>query len=198
MVASPADPHIGLVVEGAGDKQALPILLRCHLHAGGEFRDVLGKPVPLHGRTKAFVPNGIEGYVAVAASRPGCVGVLVVLDGEGDCVAELGPTLRKRADDVSRVPVQIALADRDFEDWLYCSAETLHLGLGEHDRGQRGLHVIKQALRPASCTKPVWQPRLASQVDLTLARPRSASLDRCLERFDELRSHLPPTPCPEP
>lgn len=52
----------------------------------------------------------------------------LVVEGEGDCVAEVGPTLRKRADDVSRVPVQVALADRDFEDWLYSSAETLYLG----------------------------------------------------------------------
>lgn len=194
MVASPTDPHIGLVVEGAGDKQALPILLRAHLHRDEEFRDVLGKPVPLHGRTKAFVPNGIEGYVATAASRPGCVGVLVVLDGEGDCVATDGPSLRQRADQVSRVPVRVALADKSFEDWLYASAETLDLGLGGYDDDQGGLHALKLALRPASYTKPVWQPRLAGRMDVALARSRSVSLDRCLERFDELRGHLPPAP----
>ena len=104
MTASPADPHVGLVVEGTGGVKALPIVLRAHLHAGTEFRDVLGKPVPPHGRTKAFPPNGIEGYVVTAASRPGCVGVLVVLDAEGDCVAEVGPSLTQRADQVSRVP----------------------------------------------------------------------------------------------
>ncbi len=191
MAASPMDPHVGLVVEGAGDRLALPIVLRAHLHAAGEFRDVLGKPVPLHGRTKAFVTNGIEGYVAVAASRPACVGVLVVLDGEGDCVATVGPALRDRADQVSRVPVRVALADRDFEDWLYASAETLQLELSDHDAEQHGQHALKKALRPASYTKPVWQPRLASRVDLALARSRSVSLDRCLERFDELRAALP-------
>lgn len=193
MAATPVDPHVGLVVEGAGDVTALPILLRAHLHATGEFRDVLGKPVALHGRTKAFVANGIEGYVAVAALRPGCIGVLVVLDGEGDCVAHTGPTLKARADRVSRVPVRVALADHDFEDWLYASAETLALPLGGHDGTRRGQHMIKQALKPRSYTKPVWQPSLASRVDLALARPRSASLDRCLRRFDELRLHLPPS-----
>lgn len=192
MTATPTDPHVGLVVEGAGDKQALPIVLRRHLEATGEFRDVLGKPVPLHGRTKAFTTNGIEGYVAVAASRPGCVGVLVVLDGEGDCVAEAGPALRERADEVSRVPVRVALADQDFEDWLYASAETLDLGLDGYSASRRGQHALKSALRPASYTKPVWQPRLAHRMDVVLARSRSTSLARCLDRFDDLRGHLPP------
>lgn len=194
MAAAPTDPHVGLVVEGAGDLRALPIVLRAHLSAREEFRDVLGKPVPLHGRTKAFVPGGIEKYVAVAASRPGCVGVLVVLDGEGDCVAADGFSLRQRADQVSRVPVRTALADRDFEDWLYASAETLGLGLDGYADGQRGQHALKKALKPASYTKPVWQPRLASRLDVPLARSRSTSLDRCLNRFDELRTHLPPAP----
>lgn len=194
MVAAPTDPHVGLVVEGPGDKQALPILLRAHLYTAGEFRDVLGKPVPLNGRTKAFTPNGIEGYVFTAANRPGCVGVLVVLDGEGDCVARDGPSLRQRGDQVSRVPVRVALADGDFEDWLYASAETLGLGLNSYDCAQRGQSAIKRVLQPASYTKPVWQPRLASRMDLTIARSRSASLDRCLDRFDELRSHLPLAP----
>ena len=191
MAASPTDPHVGLVVEGAGDVKALPILLRAHLQTNGEFRDVLGKPVALHGRTKAFATNGIEGYVA-AASRPGCVGVLVVLDGEGDCVAEAGPLLRDRADKASGVLVRVALADRDFEDWLHASAETLDLGLSGYVAGQRGQHALKQALKPNSYTKPVWQPRLTSKLDLPLARSRSASLDRCLRRFDELLAHLPP------
>ncbi len=193
MAASPSDPHVGLVVEGAGDVKALPMLLRSHLQAHGEFRDVLGKPVALHGRTKAFTVNGIEGYVA-AASRPGCVGVLVVLDGEGDCVADVGPPLRDRADNASGALVRVALADRDFEDWIYASAETLGLGLDRYDAGHRGQRVLKEALRPGSYTKPVWQPRLTSKVDVVLAQSRSTSLDRCLRRFDELRAALPPRP----
>lgn len=191
MAADPLSPHIGLVVEGAGDRNALPVLLRTHLHADGEYRDVLGKPVPFHGRQKALVPNGVEGYVAVAGGRPGCVGVLVVLDGEGDCVAELGPRLHARAEVTVGVPIRVALADADFEDWLYASAETLGFEGLTFQSGKRGASVIKHALRPAAYTKPVWQPRLAARMDLNTARVRSASLDRMFQRFDELRAALP-------
>lgn len=185
MTANPTDPHIGLVVEGAGDRGALPILLRSHLARKNDYRDVLGKPVPAHGRDKALVDGGIEGYVATAALRPGCVGVFVVLDGEGDCVADLGPRLADRADAVTGKPVVIALADQDFESWLYASAETLDLGLAFQD-ASNGQASIKRALKPRKYVKPTWQPRLTARVDLELAASRNESLTRALLRFDEL------------
>ena len=112
MTADAASPHIGLVVEGAGDKGALPILLRAYLHSRSKYRDLFGKPVPAHGRDKALRPAGLEGYVATAAARPGCKAVLVVLDGEDDCVAQLGPQLLERTRATGK-PVVIALADRE-------------------------------------------------------------------------------------
>lgn len=191
MVADPREPHVGLVVEGAGDRGALPVVLRSYLHARGEYRDILGKPVPLHGRDKAFVPNGIEGYAAVAGARPGCVGVLVVLDAEGDCVAQRGPELFTRARCAIQVPVHVALADTAFEDWLYASAETLRLDGLNFDPQKSGGSMIKHALRPAAYNKPVWQPRLAARMNIDMARVRSPSFDRMLLRFDDLCAKLP-------
>lgn len=190
MTARPTDPHIGLVVEGAGDRGALPVVLRAHLHASLDFRDILGKPVPAHGREKATAKGGIEGYVVTAGLRPGCVGVLVVLDGEGDCVAELGPELLSRASAVIGKPVYVALADIDFESWLYASAETLDIGL-EYRHGASGQGAIKDALKPHKYVKPTWQPRLASRMDLTVAAQRSPSLARAFARFDQLVELLP-------
>lgn len=186
MTANYTQPHIGLVVEGAGDRGAVPVVLRNYLHANAEYRDILGKPVPAHGRDKALRPNGIEGFVTTAALRPGCVGVLVILDGEGDCVAELGPLLQGRAQSVTGKPVALALADRDFEDWLFASAETLQLEL-TFDETRSGQGAITDAIRPAKYVKPTWQPRLAHRIDIELARPRCQSLARMLDRFDELR-----------
>lgn len=191
MTAKPSDPHVGLVVEGAGDRGALPVILRAHLQQMSDYRDILGKPVPAHGREKAMAEGGLEGYVFTAVLRPGCVGVLVVVDGEGDCVAELGPALLDRVGDLTGKPVRIALADRDFESWLYASAESLGLGL-DYDANKSGHGAIKEALRPQKYVKPTWQPRLASRVDLNLAGQRSPSLSRALSRFDELRQLLPP------
>ena len=97
MTAAPEDPHVGLVVEGPGDFQAVPVLLRSWLGTSGDYRDILGRPVSCNGRDKALMPNGIEGKVASAVARPGCRGVLVVLDGDYDPVCTRGPDLLARA-----------------------------------------------------------------------------------------------------
>lgn len=179
-------PHVGLVVEGPGDKGALPALLRRHLEAQEKFADVLGKPVPLNGKGSATRPGGIEGYVATAARR-GCVGVLVLLDADKDSSCVLGPELLDRAQAVVGVPVVIAIAERDYEDWLYASIETLELS--EHqtwDSSKRGKSVIESLLRPVAYAKPVWQPKLTYRMDHSLARGRSASFNRLLVKFDTL------------
>ncbi|WP_145951274.1 hypothetical protein [Micrococcus luteus] len=185
MTAKPSDPHVGLVVEGAGDLGAVPIVLRNYLYSVNVYADILGKPVPFHGRDKAIAVNGIEGYVATAAYRPGCRGVMVVLDGEGDCVVERGAELLQRAGGNVSIPIVVALADSCFESWMYASAETLEIGL-DYDENKSGLGAIKNAIRPNSYTKPVWQPRLASKVDIALARGRDSGFNRFLERFDAL------------
>jgi hypothetical protein len=190
-VTAEADaPHVGLVVEGRGEEYALPVLLRKRLAESSDWRDLLGKPVPCHGRDKALTERGIEGYVATAAARPGCEGVLVVLDAEEDAACVLGPALFARASDVAGRPVSICLAEPKFEAWLVASAETLELqGLGfRRDRDPVGL--IRDAL-PVKYVKPTWQPRLASRVDFAMAVPRDPSLSRMLRKFEELVARVP-------
>lgn len=187
MTAGVDQPHLGLVVEGRGDQNAVPVLLRSHFVAQGIHQDVLGKPIPVHGREKATRPRGIEGFVSVAASRPGCRAILVVLDGEGDCVGTMGPALLQRIQSVvGHKPSTVALADLQYEDWLHASIETLGLGDHVYDKDRSGISTIKAALAPAKYAKPVWQPRLTARLDLELAASRSESLARLLQRADDL------------
>jgi hypothetical protein len=193
MTANANEPHIGLVVEGPGDREALPILLRKHLHAEGMYKDILGKPIPCKGKGSATVPGGIEGYVAAAGARPGCRGVLVVLDGDDDKVCEVGPQLSQRITAVTPLPVKVVLAEECFEDWLYASIETLELGQREFESSKRGIIEIKTALWDTSgvkYVKPVWQPRLTHLMDIPIARARNKSLDRAILVFDELRTNM--------
>jgi hypothetical protein len=114
--------------------------------------------------------------------------VLVVLDADSDFSCELGPGLLERSIDAAQgKPVLVALAERNFEDWLYASAETLELGV-EFDANKSGLGQVIQALRPTKYVKPTWQPRLASRMDVRLAMSRQASLARMLTRFEEMRA----------
>ena len=153
----------------------------------GDFRDLLGKPVPFHGKGNALVTGGIEGYVATAA-RPGCVGVLVLLDADKEPACEEGPMFLGRGASTIAQPVVVALAERDYEDWLYASVETLSLGEdAAYVEGANGGAQLARLLGPTPYIKPTWQPRLSARVDLDLARGRSTSLNRMLNKFDDLR-----------
>jgi len=193
MTAKPGDPRIELIVEGKADLDAVPVLLRKHLHGRNEFRDVLGKPIPTHGVTNATKVNGIEGFVATASCRPGCKGILVVLDSDDECVVDRAQALAKRIEGTVPQPVIFALAVRNYEDWLYTSIEALSIGDILYRDGASGLSEIKHALRAIgeSYSKPLWQPRLTQRIDIELAKTRSASFSRLLDRFDSLVALLP-------
>lgn len=194
MTARPDQPHIGLIIEGAGDDAALPILLRRHLQDKSDFRDVLGKGIPIKGVSNATKVDGIEGYVSAAASRPGCLGILVVLDTDESAPSELEQALRDRIMGRVAQPFVVACAERDYEDWLYASVETLELGEIVYNEGTRGALAIEEAVKHLtgrSYTKPIWQPRLTHRMDIPLARSRSPSLDKMLSEFDGLMTAIP-------
>jgi hypothetical protein len=186
MSARPNEPHIALIVEGPGDGGAIPVMLRKYLYERAMFIDVLATPLATNGLGNVTSAGGIEKFVSVAASRPGCRAILVVLDSDRECVVERATALLSRVGHVAQ-PVTIALAERDFEDWIYASAETL----GFEDFAPwrpdiNGGAEIKNALLPTAYTKPQHQPALASKIDFGVARGRSKSLDRLLSRVDSL------------
>lgn len=189
MTARPTDRHVGLVVEGRGDLYALPVLLRRWLQRRGDWRDVIGKPVPCHGRDKALAPSGVEGYVATAASRPGCIGVVVVLDAETDPACRLGPNLRARAMGITSKRVAVCLAENKYEAWLIASAETLSIEGLVYDPARDPESLLRAAL-PVKYVKPTWQPRLSERVDFNVACSRSPSFARMLAKFDELVAEI--------
>jgi len=178
-----------MIVEGPGDLRAVPLLLRAFLYQRGYHADILGKPIPVNGKSNAVRSRGIEGYVATAAARPGCKGLIVVLDADDDRSCELGPGLLSRCQVAAGLPISIVVAEPDYEGWLYASAETLGLDL-QYDATKNGKNMIRKALAPAKYVKPTWQPRLTSRMDLDLARSRNRSLDRALARFWTLAAPL--------
>lgn len=121
------------VGEGEGERLALPELVRRWLqyrglakrfHVDAEQTIVAGSADRLK---HAHIPArrlGIEHYVGLAQVHEPAA-VIVVLDADDSCEARtsagqagLGPYLLARASAVSRVPVGVVVADREFEAWL--------------------------------------------------------------------------------
>lgn len=168
---------------------AVPLLMRRILNECGVYADIVGRPVVTHGRGAMTAPGGIEGYVAVAAARPGCKLVFVIADADDDQSCVLGPNMLKRAKAITSAAVVVVLAERSFEDWIYASCETLEIGLNEYKQNKRGATVISSAVAKTGSkyVKPVWQPRLTSRLDISLAAGRSASFRRLVDKLVDTR-----------
>lgn len=72
-------------------------------------------------------PGELERCAAEELADAGPAGrLLVLLDADGDCPAELGPQLRRRLD--ARFPnitVSVNVADWEYESWFIASAESI-------------------------------------------------------------------------
>lgn len=190
MTAAAEDPHIGLIVEGPGDFGATPRLLRGYLHSIGMYQDMLGEPLAANGLGNLTVAGGIEKFVNIAQYRPGCAGILVIVDADRECPVSVGQGLLARVSD-SRVPVVICVADRNFEDWLYASLESFDLpGSPVFVAGEHGGAALHQLL-PSGYRKTVDQPRLAARIDYGLVSGRNDSLDRLFTKVAELAAIVP-------
>lgn len=118
------------IVEGHGEVQAVPILLRRTLAAlrPDAFLSV-NPPIRIKAASLLGDCDYFARYLELAArkAKPHSQGsVLILLDCEDDCAAEIGPRL---AADAARirgdVPVTVALAHREYETWFLAAARSL-------------------------------------------------------------------------
>lgn len=171
---------IASIVEGHGEVEAVPILLRRVAAEIDPTCAIAALPPIRVTKSRLLMPGELERAVELAARRtalPG--GVLVLLDSDADCPAQLGPSLLRRAAR-SDVPVGIVLAKQEFEAWFIAAAHSIS--------GKRGLRTDLEApLDPESIqgakewldermargrkyAETLDQPALAALFDLNAAR----------------------------
>jgi hypothetical protein len=116
------------IVEGHGEVQALPVLLR---RLGLLLAPGLSLKInpPLRVPRNRFLNDQSEftRYVELAARKAAPAGaVLILLDADADCPAVLGPALLARARAVrSDTRIAVVLARREFEAWFLAAAVSL-------------------------------------------------------------------------
>lgn len=184
-------PTIASVVEGEGELDALPVVLR-RLAYAAEIWDVNVRPPHLVDRGRLTKPGGIESAVESVARRipngaPG--GILVLIDADDDCPASLGPSLLARAAKArSDRLLSVVLANREFEAWFIAAAPSLGGYAGLPD----GLEIPQDCEKPRDCkgwlskhrtdggkySPRVDQAALAHTFDLDLARENSDSFGK--------------------
>ncbi|MBZ5702456.1 MAG: DUF4276 family protein [Acidobacteriia bacterium] len=153
-------------------------------------------------RSKLIKPGELERAVEFAARKiSGRGGIIVVLDGDDDCPAQIGPALLKRAANARNdLPIAVIIAKREFEAWFIAAAESLADQIGlptgleapvnpEDIRGAKEwLTERMQGNRGYSAS--LDQPTLASLFDMQLAL-RADSFEKFHRTIKQLLSDVP-------
>lgn len=192
---------IGCIVEGHGEVEAVPALIRrIAQNLYPELPIIIERPIRAP-KNKVVKEGELESRVELAAERIGGQGaIFIILDSDEDCPAELGPALLHRASQArSDLPIAVVIAKNEFEAWFLAAAESL--------RGRRGL---KNDIHPPNDPESVrdakgWldrrmennesysettdQPALAALFDIEEAR-RADSFDKCYRDLVRLLNEL--------
>jgi hypothetical protein len=182
--------RIACIVEGHGEVDSLPLLLR-RIHEQSvslRFPELQRNDVLRIPRSKLLREGELERAVMLAASKVGPAGaVLVLLYSDDDAPCELGPTLLARAMSTGTLAsVAVVLAHREYEAWFLTSASSLagRCGLSpqlepppdpESIRDAKGW--LREQMAGRSYREVVHQPRLTAVMDLDQAR-RARSFEK--------------------
>src|ERR1017187_2807032 len=187
--------RIVAIVEGHGEYQAVPVLLR-RLVTEMNPEVTIGRPVR-QSRGSLLKNDGLERAVQLAFIETGADGAVVVLiDSEGDCPAELAPALLQRARNARNDRrIAVVLAHQEFEAWFLASASSLRglrrlpQDIDDHPDPEsvRGCKEWLDARMPpnAKYSETADQPAFADTFDLTLAR-RAPSFDKLYREIEQI------------
>ncbi len=187
---------VAAIVEGQGEVKALPVLLRRlgEWRSPAAFAQVLE---PIRVRRDRFLNRDDEfrKYLLLAAAKCGEDGwILVLLDADDDCPAELAVKISDRAK--SLVPhrrISVVLANREYEAWFIAAAQSLH--------GQRGFNFnpnnvidaetprnakgwIGSCMVGGTCREITDQPAFSARMDLEHAFDCSRSFRKMCTEWD--------------
>jgi hypothetical protein len=126
-----------LLVEGPGDKEAVPALIRS-LASHLEIYDLQPAPHPITCRDLVSIgrPDQLEKFVEYACMRDDGDAVLLVVDCDDDCPATSGPALAARALPIAeryRKKVGIVLLYREFESLFLLSLASIRESFKDYD-----------------------------------------------------------------
>lgn len=169
------------VVEGHGEVQALPVLVR---RLADRFRPgvAVDAPTPFRlPRGKFRVVGELERAVAVAARKViAGGGVLILVDADDDCPVEFAAELRSRCEPAAGGgPAAFVVAQREFEAWFLASLPSLsshpdvspsarHAGDCESVRDAKG-RLQGQMMPGVKYSETRHQPAFSALMDLDLA-----------------------------
>jgi hypothetical protein len=181
--------HIIPIVEGHGEVEAVPILIRRIAHSLGIFDTKVGKPIRCP-RDKVVKEGELERALELAAKKvQGSGQILVLIDAGPDCPAELGPRLEARARRArGDIPSAVVLAKKEFEAWFLASLGSLKPDATPPADVEniQGAKERLSSLIGLPYSETADQPAFTAQFDMNSARVNSPSFDKCWRAVESL------------
>lgn len=171
---------IAIVVEGHGEVEAVPHLVH---RIAADLGHAVHIPRPIRVKRDRFLkPGELERAVELAARQAGTDGsILILLDADDDCPAELAPQLLERAQQ-TRPDRRIltVLAKSEYESWFLAAAESIAgaRGVADSVTSPPDVESIRDAkgwlsarMPPGRSYRPTLdQAALSARFDLNAAR----------------------------
>jgi hypothetical protein len=185
------------VVEGHGEVQAVPALIRRVLECAAAFPQ-MQIPVPIRTPRDRFLRNEDEQRKVLRLAYEKAAGspILILMDADDDCPVALSSQIRKIIDrNIDGVKTGIVVAEREYEAWFLAAATSLG-GVGGLERN---------LLPPANCgtlrnckrwladrmisrtySETIDQPRFSSRLCPSLAAQNSRSFKKFASEVERL------------
>lgn len=179
---------VAAIVEGHAEVESVPLLLRRIFAQLGASDIQVARPFRVK-RNRVVKPGELERAISqTIRDRSAVGGIMVLIDSDDDCPAQLGPQLVDRAKKVTRLPVAVVLANREFECWFLGSKESLRGINGiledatvplnpENIRGAKE-HLTRNMARGRRYLEVDDQATFAEKFDLNAARRWCPSFDK--------------------
>lgn len=184
------------IVEGQGEVEAFPILLRRLLQEAGVYSIDIGHPIR-QKRGQLLRPELLEKAILMAYRQHDCRSVLIMIDADDDCPKELKTKLEAHTEKISTgIPCKIVIPKCEYEAWFLASLESL--------RGKRQINKTAcspkdpESIRDAkgmlsqemplgnSYLATVDQAKLSAAFDMRQAYRKSRSFKHLVSALGEL------------
>ena len=184
------------IVEGHAEVESVALLLRRIFAQLGVSDIQVARPFRVK-RNRVVKAGELERAISqTIRDRVQVGGIMVLIDSDDDCPAELGPQLLDRAKKATDLPVAVVLAKREFECWFLGAKESLRGINGilddatvppdpENIRGAKE-HLTRNMARGRRYLEVDDQATFAEKFDLIAARRWCPSFDKCFRETERL------------
>lgn len=184
------------IVEGHGEVDAIPVLLRRFLADAGVHDIGVGKPIR-RKRSELVQEASVRRSVRLALLQPDCGGILIVFDSDDDCPKDLAPQIEAWArTEAGAIPCGVVMANREYEAWFLASLEALRgvrgvvMDAADHatpevPRNAKG-ELRKHMLAGKGYSESVDQAAMTAQMNFASAHRGCRSFRKMVEAFGEV------------